>query len=148
MNNPEAVVLLAPVVVFFLMITFVMYMIPLRSWIVAKMSGTDEITLQSLIAMRFRRIPPTVIVDNLIMGIQAGLEIRRADLESHHLAGGRVDRLVSALIKARKAHVELSYADAAEIDLAGGNILEVLGLDTEPAINELLSARLRSNPND
>lgn len=134
MDDPGIVLIIGPLLLFFLFSAFVMYMVPIPSWIAAKTSGASEITLTSLIAMRFRRIPPSVIVDNLIMAVQAGLNLRRADLESHYLADGRVGALVKALIAAQKARIELSYEQAAGIDLAGRNILEAVRMSVEPAV--------------
>lgn len=134
MEDIETVFLVGLFIFFALIAVFVSYMVPFRSWIAAKMSGAGEISLTSLIAMRFRRIPPSIIVDNLIMAVQAGLTLRRAELESHYLADGRVSALVKALIAANKARIELSYQQAAAIDLAGRNILEAVRMSVEPAV--------------
>lgn len=46
-------------------------------------------------------------------------------LEAHYLAGGNVLRTVQAVIAANKANVKLDFKEAAALDLAGDDMLEV-----------------------
>jgi uncharacterized protein YqfA (UPF0365 family) len=120
-------ILVALAVVFF-------YFIPVALWIAAKTSGVNDVSLFSLVAMRLRRIPPTEIVNPLISGVQAGIDVSRMQLESHYLAGGRVHLLVNALISADKAKIPLNYDKAAAIDLAGRNVLDAVRMSVEPRV--------------
>ncbi len=112
---------------------FVLYMVPIRLWISAAASGA-YISLISLIGMRFRRIPPKVIVEPRISATRAGLEISSDDLESHYLAGGDVNKVVLALISADKAGIELSFQRASAIDLAGRDVLEAVKMSVNPKV--------------
>jgi len=47
-------------------------------------------------------------------------------LEAHHLAGGNPELLVNGLIEAKKRNIELTFKDAAAIELGGGNIVRVV----------------------
>ena len=51
-----------------------------------------ENTLLQLVLMRWRKVPPTVIVSAMIEGKKAGIELYRDLLEAHYLAGGHVPR--------------------------------------------------------
>jgi uncharacterized protein YqfA (UPF0365 family) len=55
-------------------------------------------------------------------------------LEAHYLAGGRVDRVVGALISADKANIELIFNQAAAIDLAGRDVLEAVQVSVNPKV--------------
>lgn len=57
-------------------------------------------------------------------------------LESHYLAGGNVDRVVNALIAAQRANIELEFARAAAIDLAGRDVLLAVQMSVNPKVIE------------
>ena len=67
----------------------IFYFIPIGLWFTALISGV-RISLLQLILMRWRKVPPGVIVRSMIEAFKAGLEIKRDDLEAHYLAGGHV----------------------------------------------------------
>ena len=75
--------------------------------------------------------------------MQSGLDIARADLEAHYLAGGSVPNVVSALIAADRAGIELSFHQAAAIDLAGRDILEAVRTSVNPKVIDCPDADLR-----
>ncbi len=56
-------------------------------WIQALVSGA-KVGLINIIFMRFRKVPPKLIVESKIMAVKAGMEIPTDSLESHYLAGG------------------------------------------------------------
>ncbi len=104
-------------------------------WIQALVSGA-HVGLLNIIFMRFRKVPPKLIVETKIMAVKAGIEIETDDLESHYLAGGEVLRVVQALIAADKANIELKFNRAAAIDLAGRNVLEAVQMSVNPKVIE------------
>jgi uncharacterized protein YqfA (UPF0365 family) len=81
-------------------------------WIQALVSGA-RVGLLNIVFMRFRKVPPKMIVEAKIMAVKAGLEISTDNLESHFLAGGNVLRVVQSLIAADKANIELDFNRAA-----------------------------------
>ena len=110
------------------------WMVPLRLWIAAWASGAF-ISLMSLIAMRFRRVPPGRIVNPYITAVKAGLmQITPSLLESHYLANGNVERVVNALISADKAGIQLGFQQAAAIDLAGRDVFEAVQTSVNPRV--------------
>ena len=70
-------------------------------WIQALVSGA-KVGLFNIIFMRFRKVPPKLVVESKIMAVKAGIDIPTDSLESHFLAGGNVSRVVKALIAADK----------------------------------------------
>ena len=110
------------------------YLVPVRLFIAAWSSGAP-VSIMDLIAMRLRRVSPSLIVNPLISATKAGLNIRGADLEAHYLAGGNVGRVVAALISANRADLDLPFERAAAIDLAGRNVLEAIQMTVNPGIS-------------
>ena len=104
-------------------------------WIQAMVSGA-RVGLTTIVFMRFRKVPPKLVVTTKIMGVKAGLEISTNDLESHFLAGGDIMRVMQALIAADKAGIDLDFNRAVAIDLAGRNVLEAVQMSVNPKVIE------------
>lgn len=107
----------------------------LSLWMQAIISGA-RVGLFNIVFMRFRKVPPKLIVESKIMAIKAGISISSDDLESHFLAGGNVMRVVQALIAADKANIPLPFKRACAIDLAGRNVLEAVQMSVNPKVIE------------
>ncbi|MGI6718935.1 MAG: flotillin-like protein FloA [Bacteroidales bacterium] len=121
------------IVVCILLLWLIFYIIPLGLWFTALLSGV-RISLLQLIFMRWRKVPPKVIVQNLIAATKAGLSINRNDLEAHYLAGGNVHKVVNALISADKANMSLDFKTATAIDLAGRDVFEAVQMSVNPKV--------------
>ncbi|MCF8217834.1 MAG: flotillin-like protein FloA [Bacteroidales bacterium] len=117
--------------IFFLWLIF--YFIPVGLWFSALVSNV-RISLLQLILMRWRKVPPGVIVTAMINSTKAGLNLTRDQLEAHYLAGGRVKSVVNALISAEKANMGLDFQTAAAIDLAGRDVLEAVQMSVNPKV--------------
>ncbi len=111
----------------------IFYFIPVGLWFTALLSGV-KISLLQLIFMRWRKVPPQVIVRNMISSHKAGLELHRDELEAHYLAGGNVNAVVNALISADKANIVLDFKTATAIDLAGRDVLEAVQMSVNPKV--------------
>ncbi len=129
---PEVAVFLLFFVVV-LLLFFFFYFIPIRLWVAAIMSRVP-VSLFSLVGMRLRRVPPSVIVNPLISAVKAGLHLTSDQLEAHYLAGGNVFQVVNALISADKANIKLTFERAAAIDLAGRDVLEAVQMSVKPKV--------------
>lgn len=110
-----------------------LYLVPVGIWFQALISGVHTSLIQ-LIFMRFRKVPPTVIVNNMISGAKAGLKLNQNELEAHYLAGGRVNAVVNALISADKANMNLDFKTATAIDLAGRDVLKAVQTSVNPTV--------------
>jgi uncharacterized protein YqfA (UPF0365 family) len=111
----------------------IFYFIPVGLWFTALLSGV-RISLLQLVLMRWRKVPPQVIVRNLIAATKAGLKLNRDELEAHYLAGGNVVAVVNALISADKANMGLDFKVATAIDLAGRDVLEAVRMSVNPKV--------------
>ena len=72
---------------------FILYFIPIGLWFSALVSGV-RISLLQLVLMRFRKVPPSVIVNQMIAGTKAGLH--RANIKQ--LVGGAGEDTVLARV--------------------------------------------------
>ena len=117
--------------IFLLWVLF--YFIPVGLWFTALVSDV-RISLIQLVLMRWRKVPPRIIVNSLITSTKAGLNLKRDDLEAHFLAGGHIQSVVNALISAEKANIELSFKIATAIDLAGRDVLEAVQMSVNPKV--------------
>ena len=108
-------------------------LVPIGLWITARSSGVP-VSMGSLVAMRFRRVNPRHIVYALIKSHQAGIQIESSDLESHFLSGGDVNQVVDALIAAERANIDLTFQQAAAMNLAGRNVFEAVQVSVNPKV--------------
>ena len=112
----------------------ILYFIPIGLWFTALLSGV-KISLLQLILMRWRKVPPNIIVRSMIEATKAGLAyIKRDELEAHYLAGGHVEQVIHALVSASKANIDLSFQMATAIDLAGRDVLEAVRMSVNPQV--------------
>lgn len=117
-----------------------------KLWFQAYMSSAD-VGLMSLVGMGFRQVKPSVIVNAKIMAVQAGLDINRRTgistqrLEAHYLAGGNVDRVITAIIAAQRAGIDLDFDRAAAIDLAGRDVLDAVRTSVYPKVIDCPDAK-------
>ncbi|MGV8094108.1 MAG: flotillin-like protein FloA [Mangrovibacterium sp.] len=130
MENFETLGLIAGI---FVLLMIILYFIPIGLWFSALVSGV-KISLMQLFLMRFRKVPPSIIVRALIEGTKAGIKLDRDKLEAHYLAGGRVDMVVHALVSAEKANIDLTFNMATAIDLAGRDVFQAVQMSVNPKV--------------
>ena len=114
-------------------IWIIFYFIPVGLWFSALVSGV-KINLLQLFLMRWRRVPPSIIVSSMIEGTKAGLRLDPNELEAHYLAGGNVTNVVHALVSAQKANINLDFKMATAIDLAGRDEFEAVQMSVNPKV--------------
>jgi uncharacterized protein YqfA (UPF0365 family) len=111
-----------------------LWIVPVGLWFQALVSGVS-VSLLQLIFMRWRKVPPSVIVRAMIEAHKAGLSnIKRDELEAHFLAGGHVEKVVHALVSADKANIDLTFQMATAIDLAGRDVFEAVQMSVNPKV--------------
>jgi uncharacterized protein YqfA (UPF0365 family) len=125
--------MLAIAVASFIGLIVLLYLVPVGLWFSAMLSGV-RISLVQLIFMRWRNVPPSIIVKAMINSTKAGLKLTRDELEAHYLAGGNVIKVVNALISADKANIQLDFKAATAIDLAGRDVLEAVQMSVNPKV--------------
>ena len=133
MNELQIGIIAVAGVLVLLAIWIIFYFIPVGLWFSALVSGV-KINLLQLFLMRWRRVPPAVIVSSMIEGTKAGLKLDANELEAHFLAGGNVTNVVHALVSAQKANINLDFKMATAIDLAGRDVFEAVQMSVNPKV--------------
>jgi uncharacterized protein YqfA (UPF0365 family) len=94
-------------------------------WIRAWFHGMP-LSLQTVVGLRLRRVPARTLVDSMLEAHASGVHLDPQVLESHYLAGGRIQPMVQALIAAEKAGINVSWQRLAALDLAGVDVLRTV----------------------
>lgn len=134
--NPISGLSIGIIIACLFFLIFLLYMVPLGLWITALSSGVKVRIFGDLVGMRFRKVPPDIIVRSKITATKAGINVDIPSLEAHYMAGGNVPRVINALISAHKANIDLDFNRAAAIDLAGRDVLEAVKLSVNPKVIE------------
>jgi uncharacterized protein YqfA (UPF0365 family) len=128
-----SIVIIIAVILFLILF---LYFVPLGLFITAYFSGVRLKIIRDLIGMRLRKVPPVLVVRNMITATKAGLTVDQGKLEAHFLAGGNVTKVINALISADKANLGLTFERATAIDLAGRDVLEAVKMSVVPKVIE------------
>jgi uncharacterized protein YqfA (UPF0365 family) len=129
--NMTAILIVVILCVVFLSVF--LYLVPVNLWFQCVLNGV-KISLFQLMFMRWRKVPPSIIVTAMINSKKAGLNLSSDLLEAHYLAGGHVQRVVNALISADKANIPLDFKAATAIDLAGRDVFEAVQMSVNPKV--------------
>jgi uncharacterized protein YqfA (UPF0365 family) len=121
----------AAAVIVFIWLFF--YFVPLGLWFSAVFARV-YVPIWQLVGMRIRKVPPSIILNNLVSATKAGLVLNADELEAHYLAGGNVKQVVNALISADKANIPLDFKAGTAIDLAGRNVFEAVQMSVNPKV--------------
>ena len=136
--DPAVIAAVVVVLLFAAMLAVVILMYG-ALWFQAYMSNAN-VSIMSLIGMSFRQVTARVIVQGKIMSGQAGLGTERETgvtterLEAHFLAGGSVPHVIRAIIAAHRADLDLTFDQAAAIDLAGRDVLDAVQTSVYPKV--------------
>jgi uncharacterized protein YqfA (UPF0365 family) len=107
------------------------------TWLRAAVSGA-KVTFMELIQLQLRKIPIRRVVDSRITAVKSGIPVSIDDLSTHFLAGGNVEMIISALINAQKANIDLVFDQACAIDLAtkgtSKNVVEAVHTSVNPQV--------------
>jgi len=106
-----------------LLLLFIFFFIPLGLFFQATVAGI-RISLLELIMMRWRKIPPKLIVNTLITSAKGGVIVDKNELEALYLAGGDVTKVTEGLIYAKASDIKLSFREAAKLNLARKDIIK------------------------
>ena len=104
-----------------------------RLWLQAIFSGC-AVSFWEFIGMYLRRISPRVIIDTLVMAHKAGVPVDVDKLQAHVLARGNVRGVVTALVAANRARINLTFERASAIDLAGRDVLDAVRTSVNPKV--------------
>ena len=116
-----------------IVLALLFYYVPVGVWFYSVVSGV-RVSILQLVFMRWRRVPASMIVNELITGTKAGLSLNVNEMEAHYLAGGNLPNVVKALISAQKANIALDFKMATAIDLAGRNVADAVQMSVNPKV--------------
>jgi uncharacterized protein YqfA (UPF0365 family) len=122
-----AVLAIVAIVFFFIFFNF------FNLYIQALVSGA-RVGFLDLLGMWLRKVNPGLIVAARVQATRAGLQITQQEMESHVLAGGNLMRVITAMIAANKANIDLNWRTATAIDLAGRDILDAIQTSVNPKV--------------
>ena len=91
-------------------------------WLKARWAGV-YVSFFKLVVMRMKGVNPSTIVQYCITAANAGLAITTDELVKHYRAGGHVEQVIFALTVSKEIHADMTWQQAAAIDLAGGDVL-------------------------
>ena len=134
-DDPGLFKIIGLVVLGIFLLVFLVVFLKYANLYVRSVTTGAGIGLFNMFAMSLRKVPPAAIVDAKVMLVQARIEgISTRDLEAHYLAGGRVQKVVLALISANRAGIDLDFRTATGIDLAGRDVLEAVKTSVTPKV--------------
>jgi len=111
-------------------------------------TSNAKVGMLDMVGMKLRKVDIRSIVINRIRAVKAGMDIPTNALETHYLAGGRVSNVISAMIAARGAKIDLPWSTATAIDLAGRDILEAVHTSVNPKVIDCPAASSPRNTID
>lgn len=117
---------------------------PVGLWFKAWIAGV-RVGPRAFFNMYFQKIPPDLIVTNMITSRKAGVYMKVRKLEDFYLANVDIETLVKAIIKAHNAQVEITVDELAKAYLAKVNVehliealILVQGAEIDTNYNELV----------
>ena len=102
-------------------------------YIKGRLTGAN-VSFSEMIRMQLTNVDYRLVVNEKIKLSNAGVKIDTKELEQHVLTKGNLVRTVAGVINARKAGIELTWKNAAAIDLAGRDILEAVRWSVVPKV--------------
>jgi len=112
----------------------IIFLLQFLSLYVQAFTSNASVSMMDMVGMKLRKVDIRTVVINRIRAVKSGMEIPTNALETHYLAGGRVSNVISAMIAARGAKIDLPWNTATAIDLAGRDILEAVHTSVNPKV--------------
>ena len=108
-----------------LLVAFLVFLSVFRPWLQCFLSGAP-ISFFEILGMRLRRTNPANVIPYGIMAAQAGHPIRWSILESTHLQGLDLEKLVTAWLAVKGREMDLTFEDLVNAD-RDSRLSELLG---------------------
>jgi uncharacterized protein YqfA (UPF0365 family) len=113
-------------------------------WLRATFSGA-HVGLLDMVFMTIRRVPVSLVVNNRIKAVKAGLNVSSAAMQAYYLAGGDVSTVVEAVIRAKNAKIPLDWPTACEMLRTRRDLLGAVETSIKPRI---IDVPARGGPRD
>jgi len=149
-TDEEGIDFWTAIIIIVVMIIFVAFsffffknVFPVGLWFKSLTAGT-KVGLRAFFNMYFQKIPPDLIVNNMIKSKKAGLSLKVKTLEDIYLTGVDVETLVQSHIEAHNANVEVDISQLSKAALAKVNVKDLIqalilvnGAEIQTGIEEL-----------
>ena len=112
---------------------YLISLVPISIYLQCKTAGAPVSAIQ-LIGMKLRKVPIDYIVETYIKARKARIPIDITKLEIHHLSNGNIGNVIQALISANNSNLDLSFEQAAAIDLAGRDVYQAVNMCVQPKV--------------
>lgn len=86
---------------------------------VRKKAPNLPLKLVDIIGLKLRGSRPESVIEPAIAASMSGLEVDLQLFEAHVLAGGKLDKIVTAMIISHEAGLEITFGQLAAEDLSG-----------------------------
>ncbi len=130
----DAVIIGAIVIVGIILLLVFIFLVQFINLYIQAYTSNARVGLWDMVGMKLRKVDLRTVVLNRIRAVKSGMDIHTNLIETHYLAGGRVSNVISAMIAARGAKIELPFNTAAAIDLAGRDILDAVHTSVNPKV--------------
>jgi len=137
----DTVIKVAVIVAIIIALILFVFLLQFFNLYIQAYTSNAKVGLVDMVGMKLRKVDIRSVVINRIRAVKAGIDIPTNALETHYLAGGRVSNVVTALISARGAKIELPWSTATAIDLAGRDILEAVHTSVNPKVIDCPAAQ-------
>jgi uncharacterized protein YqfA (UPF0365 family) len=124
---PLGIGLIAGIIVLFIFFSFV------QLYIQSLLTGA-KINILDMFGMKLRKVDYSLIVQQKIALVQAGVKVTTQEMEALYLSKGDVKRVTRAVIAAHNARMDLPWRVAAAIDLAGRDVYEAVRTSVLPKV--------------
>ena len=102
-------------------------LLPLGTWIRAKVAGVKDIPMHKIINLIWKKVPVEKILELMIKAHSAGVELSLLELGDAYLADVDLDKVVDALIEAKNANLEkISFEKLVKYHLAKVDLPHVM----------------------
>ncbi len=108
-------------------------------WLRAFSCGA-RVSILDMIFMRLRRVPVSLIVNNRIKAVKAGLDLSSTDMQAYYLNGGDVSTVVEAVIRATNARIALDWPTACAMARTRRDLLGAVETSIRPRIIDVPTA--------
>ncbi len=131
---PPAVLVVGGIILALFILIVIVVIGQFISLYIQAMLSNAHVGLFEIIGMRLRKVDVRQVVYGRIRAVKAGLDTSTNQIETHFLAGGDIRRVISAMIGARAAKIELPWNIATAIDLAGRDIFDAVQTSVNPKV--------------
>jgi uncharacterized protein YqfA (UPF0365 family) len=118
----------------FILLVIGIFLLQFLNLYIQALTSNASVGLLDMVGMKLRKVDIRTVVINRIRAVKAGMDIPTNAIETHYLAGGRVNSVISAMIAAKGARIDLPWQTATAIDLAGRDILDAVQTSVNPKV--------------